>query len=475
MNLYYDETGKDLFKSGFLRIVGGSTWGWRGNTPRFIPSDFQLSTLYGVGADWPITYDDLEGDYCDAEDELGVAGNHAEWDGLFGAHRGRRFPMEGIAPSYGDKLARKAISGLAIDGVKIQPVTVPQARNSKQYRGRSACQGNSTCIPICPSGAKYDASVHLKEARKNGVKLQEHSVVTRLAAEPNGQVHAVFYKDWKTAEKAEQQVTAKVVVLAANAIEIPKLWLLSGLGNQSDQVGRNLMDHLAGETTGLFPQPVYPFRGPQSTLSIEQFRDGPFRGNCGAFRMTIGNDGWGRTESPAKSLEKLMFDPGPPPRLRRYGRRLQEAVRDRVTRMLRVSYSTEMLPIADNRVELSDKKDALGLPRPQVTFQLDDYSKRALAYGHSVTRRIWAHLEQLGAEEVAPVQPTFEFNGAGHIMGTMRMGTNPASSVVDSNGRSHEHDNLYVVGSSVFVTSGTANPTLTLAALTIRTARSIGP
>jgi choline dehydrogenase-like flavoprotein len=305
MNRYLVEPDPDLLKSGFERIVGGSTLAWRGNTPRWIPADFTLKTAYGVGVDWPFGYGEVEPFYCDAEDALGVAGDHAEWDGLMGARRSRPFPMGPIAPSFGDNQVRAAIgTGLEIDEIPISIVATPQARisNPEGYDGRSACQGNSNCIPVCPSGAKYDATVHLRKAVAYGVELRHSSVVTKLiAAGPANEVHAVVFKDWSQDPSREQTVTCDTVVLAANAIETPKLWLLSGLRNGSDQVGRNLMDHIQNEVGARFTFPLYPFRGPQSTLSIESFRDGPFRSQLGAFRMTIGNDGWGRKEAPRVS------------------------------------------------------------------------------------------------------------------------------------------------------------------------------
>lgn len=473
MNRYYVETGPDLFKSGFQRMVGGSTWAWRGNSPRFLPSDFQLKTHYGVGTDWPLTYNQLEPYYARAEDELGVSGNRAEWEEL--TPRSTEYPMRGIAASYGDKLVRTALADIApIDRTPVTVLTTPQARNSQEYQGRSACQGNSSCIPICPSGAKYDASVHVRRARDElDIEVRTGCTVTRLVPRPGNAAPTVVFRDWTTPDKAEQQVTGTHVVLALNAIETPKIWLLSGLDNRSDQVGRNLMDHLAEEVVGLFGQPVFPYRGPQSTLSIETFRDGGFRRTTGAFRMTIGNDGWGRTETPAAALDKLMWDPAAK-KLKLTGRDLQDALAERVTRMLRIGYSTEQLPDSSNRVTLSDERDSLDMARPKIAYRIDDYSKRALAYGHSVARRIWHHLETTaGATEVEPLQPTLKFNGAGHPMGTMRMGTDRTTSVVNADGLSHAHPNLWVVGASVFPTGSTANPTLTLAALTLRTADSL--
>jgi len=474
LNRYYEEVGPDLYKSNYLRILGGSTWTWRGNTPRFIPSDFRLKQLYGQGEDWPIGYDDLEPYYCEAEKQLGIAGSDEEaeiWDELFGAYRSAPFPMPNIVPSYGDRLVMKAINGFEIDGKKIHVMTIPQARNSQPYDGRKECEGYATCIPICPNASKYDASVHLRKALDQGVELRRRAVVTRLELEPGGsEIRTVRFKDWSELDKGEQQVSGRLIVLAANAIESAKLWLMSGLGNGSGQVGRNLMDHLAEEVTGLFPERIYPFRGPQSNCCIEVFRDGSFRRNLGAFRMTIGMDGWGRKEHPFASLERLLWSPNDQ-RLLRFGRELQQKVEERVTRMLRISYSTEQLPSRDNRVTLSDQKDALDIPRPRLAYTVDDYSKKALVYGQSVARRLFEHIP--GTEEIDPIEPSFNYNGAGHVMGTLRMGQDRNTSVVDSDGRSHEHPNLYVLGSSVFVTGSTANPTVTVAALSLRSAEAI--
>ncbi|MFE7191380.1 GMC family oxidoreductase [Kitasatospora sp. NPDC057595] len=472
MNRYYVETGPDLYESGFQRMLGGSTWAWRGNTPRFLQNDFKLNTLYKVGVDWPITYEDIEPYYIQAERELGVSGNDAEWTDL--TPRSAPYPMPGMAPSYGDELVRAALSTIRpIDDVPVTVLTTPQARLSQDYDGRPACQGNSSCLPICPSGAKYDGGVHIAKALGLGVEIRTACVVTRLAKRPGDLAPTVVFKDWSTADKAEQQVDGQHVVLAVNGIETPKLWLLSNLDNTSDQVGRNLMDHLANEVVGLFGQPLYPFRGPQSALGIDTFRDGKFRGNNGAFRMTIGNDGWGRSEPVGLALDHALWD-SDNKKIKKIGQPLQQAVQDRITHQLRFSYSTEQLPDPDNRVTLSDERDALDVPRPRITYRIDEYSKRALAYGHSVARRMWQHLQDTArATAVEPLQADLRFLGAGHLMGTMRMGTDKSTSVVDANGRSHDHPGVWVVGSSVFPTAGTANPTLTLAALTLRTADAL--
>ena len=468
---YYDygET-PDTFRAGYNRLVGGSTWAWRGNTPRFLPTDFHMKKTFGVGRDWPIDYDDLEDYYVEAERELGVSGNHEELDGLFGAHRSRPFPMPGQALTYSDQLVKQRIDGKKVGDTTIKVTTTPQARNSQPFDGRPACEGHSNCIPLCPSHAKYDATVHLRRLQHNpNVELRSGCVVTLLAKDEHGRVTQVHYKRWNAPGMPAETVRAPIVLLAAHAIETPKLLLMSNLANSSDQVGRNLMDHIQWEVTALFDQPVYPFRGPQSVTAIESFREGPFRNTRSGFRMTIGNDGWGRAGSPAKIIDNLLAK-------KTYGPQLLEQASHEITRMIRLSFSTEMLPSRDNRVQVSSKlDDALKLPRPLITFGVDEYSKGGLTAGFEASKAIFKLMNADLAEAEAPVQPdgTLKWNTAAHIMGTCIMGKDPKDSVVDSWGRCHDHKNLFIAGSSVFATGATANPTLTLAAITLRTVKEI--
>jgi len=264
-------------------------------------------------------------------------------------------------------------------------------------------------------------------------------------------------------------VSAPIVLVAAHAIETPKLLLMSKLANSSDQVGRNLMDHIQWEVTALFEVPVFPFRGPQSVTAIENFREGPFRSKRSGFRMTIGNDGWGRAAPPSKIIDDLMSE-------KVYGRELLARASHEITRMIRLSVSTEMLPHSENRVQVSSKvDDALKLPRPLITFGVDDYSKGGLTAGFEASKALFALMRATLEDARAPVQPdgTLNWNTAAHIMGTCIMGSDPNDSVVDGWGRCHDHENLFIAGSSVFATGATANPTLTLAALTLRTAKAI--
>ena len=215
---------------------------------------------------------------------------------------------------------------------------------------------------------------------------------------------------------------------------------------------------------------MFPFRGPQSTLSIEDFRDGPFRSARSGFRMTIGNDGWGRKPgaTPVDIVETMMNEG-------KWGAALTSSLASKVTSMVRLSFSTEQLPRLFNKVERSGKLDELGVERPKISFSVesDDYVVQGLHHGRTVAEKLFEHVGRGIKIDRQPVGAPFNWNTAAHIMGTCRMGSDAATSVTDSHGRCHEHSNLFLAGSSIFVTGSNTNPTLTLAALAMRTAEAI--
>ncbi|MEI9900722.1 MAG: GMC family oxidoreductase, partial [Hyphomicrobium sp.] len=274
-------------------------------------------------------------------------------------------------------------------------------------------------------------------------------------------VTAVRFKRW---DGSEGRATGKVFVIAAHAIETPRLLLNSvsdatpaGVANSSDQVGRNLMDHPTQLSWALANDPVYPYRGPLSTSGIENLRDGTFRKERGAFRIEIGNNGWAwPTGAPINTAARLAGQG-----IR--GKALDNALRYQAARHVRLAAAVEQPPDPDNRVTLDRKdRDMYGVPHPRLAYRLDDYVKAGLAAALAAHDEIFARLGTTGVRHSPDAQ------GAGHIIGTMRMGDDPKTSVVDRDLRSHDHANLFVLGSSVFCTSATANPTLTIAALALR-------
>jgi choline dehydrogenase-like flavoprotein len=455
---YYVQEGPDTFGSTYQRVVGGTTWHWLGTVLRMHPNDFRARSEYGVADDWPISYDELARWYDKAEHELGVSGDAGA---LVGPPGPKKFRLPMIPQSYADNAVAAALAGT---DMVVSPT--PQARNSVASDGRPACCGNHQCIPVCPVGAKYDATVHLTKAEKAGARLLDNAVVHAIDVAGNGLIHRVRFK---RPDGTEGEATANTFVLAAHAIEGPKLLLMSrtdalpnGVANSSGQVGRNLMDHPVQLSWCTTADPVNGYRGPLSTSGIENLSDGPFRSDRGAFRIELANDGWNFPGRPPYLTSKDLTAQG----LR--GSALREALRQRAMRDFRTASLVEQLPDADNRVELADgQRDALGLPRPRIHYRVDGYTQAGMAESR---RRHDQIFDALGATFREHATSPF---GAGHIMGTTRMGSNPATSVVDREQRSWDHPNLFCLGSGTFVTSGTANPTLTLAALALWAAETI--
>jgi glucose dehydrogenase len=452
---WYRQIGPDKFKSTYLKVVGGTTWHWLGTCLRLVPSDFRLRTAYGCGVDWPVTYEELEPFYGQAENEIGVAGDSSE---TLGSPRSSAYPMPAIPQTFMDKAYVRALAGTELDAR-----ATPQGRNSTDRGERPACCGSASCIPVCPVQAKYDATVHLALAEKSGAAIHARTTATMVDIGSERRVTAIRFKRW---DGSEGSAAGKVFVLAAHAIETPRLLLNSrteaapnGVANSSDQVGRNLMDHPAQLSWALAPTPVWPYRGPLSTSGIENVRDGAFRKDRAAFRIEIGNDGWAWPKGAPTSTATELARRG----LR--GKALDDALRDQASRHLRLTSLTEQLPDPHNRVTLDpNERDIYGVPLPRIAYSIDRYVQAGLSAARAAHAQIFG---RLGATEI---QHGDGYEGAGHIIGTTRMGSDPKSSVVDRDLRSHDHPNLFIVGSAIFPTSATANPTLTIAALSLRAA-----
>lgn len=453
LDFWYKQTGPDKFASTYIKVVGGTTWHWLGTCLRLVPNDFRLKTVYGQGVDWPISYDDIEPFYALAESEIGVAGDSAN---DLGSPRSVAYRMPQIPQTFLDKAYAKALAGTIY-----QVASTPEGRNSVDRDNRPACCGNASCIPVCPIQAKYDATVHVDQAVASGATLYDQTTAVFVEVGADGKVAAVRFKRW---DGSEGRATGKVFVMAAHAIETPRLLLNStseatpnGVANTSDQVGRNLMDHPTQLSWALANEPVYPYRGPLATSGIENLRDGEFRKERGAFRIEIGNDGWSWPTGAPISTAQALGQQG----LR--GQGLDNALRYQAERHIRIASLVEQPPDPQNRVTLDPtEKDFYGVPLPRIAYRLDDYTKAGFAASVKAHDEIFGKLGTTGVEHSPVAQ------GAGHIIGTARMGADPKSSVVDANLRSHDHANMFILGSTVFCTSATANPTLTIAALALR-------
>lgn len=456
---HYVQAGPDTFNGSYLRGVGGSSWHWTGFAVRFRPNDFQMQTRYGVGVDWPIGYDSLVNYYETIEKEWGVGG----FDGYeHGAPRRTGFPLAGIPMSYSDKQIAAALKD--VDWT-IGPFI--HARNSVPFDDRPACCGSASCVPICPIGAKYDGSVHVGKAEAAGARLLPQTVVDQILVEKNSQISGVSFRQ----SNGERGVaTGKIYVLCAHAIETPKLLLLSaqenapkGVANRSDTVGRYLMTQVDLDTRGLSKVALYPYRGPTTTGGIMEFRDGEFRKEYAAVGTSFMNRGWRTGLGPMQLAERLVQSG-------QTGAVLRQSLNDRTERELAINSSVETLPAHDNRIVPDFKQlDASGTPRPKIHFKIDDYTKRGLA---EVQKRHDAVVKALQCTEVTTDEPG---TASAIIAGTTRMGESPADSVVDSFCRSHDHANLFIVGTSNFPTMPINAPTMTAVALGLRSLEKIIP
>lgn len=453
---FYVQGGADKFIGAYLRIFGGTSWHWTGFADRLRPADLRMRSLYGIGNDWPIAYALLEPYYEEVEARWGVAGDPAH---VWGAPRRTPYGMPPIPMTYLDGQVGKALQTL---GLHAAPFS--HARNSVVFDGRPPCCGNNTCVPICPIGAKYDASVHAVKAQQAGARIVTDALVTFIEVGADGKVSRLRIR---RPDGSTQWVTGQVFALGCHAIENPRLLLNSaqptaprGVANSSDAVGRYLLTQANQDIWALTRDPVYPYRGPQQTAGLVELRDGPFRSQRAAVGTSFMNSGWSGN-SDATHVARVLIGKG------LTGAKLSAGIRSEVAHHLRLNSSAETLPDANNRVELANVTDSAGVPKPKVTFNMDDYTREGLKNAMNVNRQIFA---AMGARDIQVNEP---YLSNAIIAGTTRMGTDRRSSVVDTELRSHDHPNLFILGTSTHVTAPVNAPSLTVAALAIRAAGTI--
>lgn len=456
---YLEQTGPVKYNTSYLRVVGGTTWHFGSALWRMIPNDFKIKTLYGRGRDWPFGYDELEPYYTRAEYALGVSGDdEVDQSGQGGGPfppRSKPYPMPSVPFSYMFKrLAERLLKG------GYNPVNEPSGRATVPYDGRPQCAGNNTCNPVCPIGAKFDGSRTIDRAERAGAKVLDKAVVYRIEADDNGKITAVHYK---SPDGTDHRLTARYFVLAAYAIESPKLLLMSatekypnGIANSSDQVGRNLMDNTGISVTMVAKEDLWPGQGPTELLVYLNGRDGEFRKDVPSSKIKI------RNTVPTSQYASELLAKGV------LGSKLDSEIKRRSARELNWAVDFEMLPIPTNRVTLSKtKKDALGFPVPSIYYNVDDYWN---AGRDALLKDLKRFSELLDAEIV---KTDVGHQNRQHIMGTTIMGNDPKDSVVDADCRTHDHKNLFIAGTSVMPAVSCMNPTLTGAALSVRIADTL--
>jgi choline dehydrogenase-like flavoprotein len=183
-NNYLMQAGPYPYEAEYIRQVGGTTWHWAAHAWRNVPNDFKIKSLYGVGVDWPMTYDDLEPFYQEAEETMGVSGAPNT-----GSPRNKPFPMEPVAEPFAMRRLRERLAS------DYPVVTNTTARNSRPYDGRPACCGNNSCQPICPIDAQYHGGLAAESAEAAGATLVANANVYKLEHDEKGRIAAALYYD----------------------------------------------------------------------------------------------------------------------------------------------------------------------------------------------------------------------------------------------------------------------------------------
>lgn len=460
-----EDARRDLYTTGGGRVfaynrakgVGGSTLKYVAMSPRLHESDFRARSEDGVADDWPISYADLEPYYSRVEYELGVAGPDGAAANPFDPPRSRPFPT----PPHRFNLASQAIMrGAEILGLHMvrEPVAIP----SSDWNGRPACIGAGTCHMGCSISAKSSMDVtYIPKAEATGrVDIRSESTAFRIVIGADGTARRVLYFD---RDGHEQAVDARAVVLAGNAVETPRLLLLSsssrcpgGLANSSGLVGKNFTEHLAVFAQGIFPQRLDPWRGTPTGGMIQDY-----------YATNRANDfarGWTIIVSSHSHWPLAVAS-----RVPGWGAEHKSRLQDVFGHSVCLASIGEQLPSPSNQVALDPtKKDSLGLPVPHL---VNDPRENDRAMIKAITVSLKTILEAAGATTIAGNEQAPGMSS--HYIGTCRMGSNPNNSVVDPWGRTHDVPNLFIADGSVFVTGGAVNPALTISALATRTAEGI--
>ncbi len=424
------------------RGVGGSTLHYTAYTPRAQPDDFRLFQEFGQGVDWPLEYADLTPYYDEVEAFLGVSGPA---DYPWGPPRDQPYPHPPLPLNGAALLMERACREVGLRTSPAANAALSRPQEQEGYGLRPACSNRGFCQAGCSTGAKASLDVtYLALAEARGATIVSGAQVTNLIRE-GGRVVGAHYR------QGDQTLSVRAgrVVLAAGAIETPRLLLLGGLATGSGQVGRNFMAHVGVQVWGLVDDDLRPYKGIPGGLISEDTHRLP--GLVGGYLLqSLG-------VMPVTYATQYARGGGV------WGAALTEHL-SHYNHVAGINVLGECLPYAHNFLELSDELDARGLPKPRVHFSFGDNERRMSAHAEALMRDLWS---RIGAREV------WALPRAAHTLGTARMGDDPASSVTDPFGRVHDEPGLWICDNSTFPSSLSVNPSLTQMALSLRSADAL--
>ncbi len=438
-----------------VRGVGGSTLHFTGEAHRLHPAAMQMKTRFGVAADWPIDYAELEPYYVAAEELVGVAGPEtqgARW-------RSKPFPLRAHPLSYA---ARTLGAGAAALGLSWEANS--RAVPSVPYHDRPNCNYCGGCGMGCMRLDKGTADVTFVAAAlaTKRCTLRANAPVVRIEAGKDDRIAAVLVG---RANGKLERIATPQLVLAAGAVETPRLLLASDhLANESGQVGRNFMETLAAEVSALHPRPQHARRAlPSDAICWDFNAPDAIPGVVGGCRLYNASAEAGFMGLGTFACEAIAG----------WGRQHAAEMRRTWGHALSVAAIGESVPNEKSRVDLDPHaRDGFGVPLARIASWLADADVARLRVMAGRCREL---LAASGATDVIEASTTWDNFSASHVFGTCRMGARASDSVVDRDLRSHRWRNLWIADASVFASSGGGEaPSLTIQALALRTAERIG-
>jgi choline dehydrogenase-like flavoprotein len=436
--------------------VGGSAMHHYAVWPRLHAEDFQVLSLHDRALDWPITYSDLRPYYDQVQHESGIAGDAEQeiW-----RPPGEPYPMRPVPLfAQGQIIAR----GFEKQGMNTAPL--PLAVTTSNYNGRSVCIWDGWCDAGCPIGALANpVTTDLPIALGHGAVLQANATVTRILSNDTGEF--VTGVEFVNGSGETNNLMADLVVLAAFTVQNPRLLLASttdkhpsGLANSSGIVGKFVMSHPAALVYGLFDEKTNWHLGAFGGQLVNQDSYGKTtHARAGAF----GSYQWMIAQA-VKPNDLLGIATSRPDL---FGNDLHAFMKNAAHGFASMTAVIEDLPVAENELTLDDELDRFGTPLAKVTHNTHAESKAlwraALEEGQAVFKAAGAREVWTGPQ------------ASMHIMGGTIMGEDPAHSVCNDYGQSHDISNLLIAGAGLFPTSGGVNPIFTIHALAARTSEHL--
>ncbi len=469
--------------------VGGSYLHYGAWLRRFQPVEFRLRShvleRYGEErlpegttlADWPVGYDDLEPYYGLAEQAMGVAGIPGNDRGLpvaggnpFDGYRSSPYPLPPVRPCVGGQRFAAAATALGY-----HPFPVPVSLNTEPFEGRPACTYCGWCGGFgCFIDAKTTPALTTipRAVRTGNLEVRTHCRALRINHDERGRAVSVDYLDARGERRTQR---AGIVILSAYTFENVRLLLLStsarfprGLANNAGNVGRHFMTKQFANVNGLYEGESFNrYTGPAGQavifedLNADNFDHGGLDFLGGA---TVSSE----HQLQPIGLSRETLPPGVP----RWGHRYKAHLLEHWNSIAVIRYQPSALPYARHRLDLDPhvrERSGLGLPVVRITYDLAPNEQRLAAF---LEEKIEALHREMGATRIWR-GPRWTGVCSSHDVGGLRMGLDPADSVVDPALMTHEVPNLFVLSGAVFPTCPGVNPSLTLQALVWRAAEGI--